>query len=203
MSNDGKTFRAQIIPATYTDNTTTGHGATSYGWYIIPTIHTHRLFLDDGEVKPVSWIIDYVDVKTENYITSAYLTNNAYIKSSNFGGYFANAISDYNFATVSYVNNKVPSVTTYSTAVTGGGASAWKYGRLVVINFSGNNLNFSSGTTKYLASSALYPNHTVDIKSTTDTNKRFRVDSNGSIYPQSSSSTTISLRGTFAWISNS
>lgn len=205
MSNDGQTFRAQIIPATYTDNTTTGHGATSYGWYIIPTIHTHRLFLDDGEVKPVSWIIDYVDVKTENYITSAYLTNNAYIKSSNFGTYFANAISDYSFATQSWVTGRGYITTANSwTSVSTGFSTITAYKSItgiVVIYFNGFTFpsGTSSSTSSYGLPSSLVPAGFRFQALSTVGAFPFYITTGGYIRPVTTTSGTKTITGTYTY----
>jgi hypothetical protein len=194
-------MRAQMIPATFYDLSTE---EDIYGWYIIPITYTHRLFVDTGEVfgYPTTF------TKIMDYINTTWVSDKKFLTqgSTNATSYYTKKEVKENFITgddawTSFISYDYDPDT--ETPISG--ASGWRIGHIVTVNFNGDNLDFPKGTTSSYRgkqlSARFRPNHTLDIKTTTSGNMRFRINTSGYIYPASTvTADNASLRGTFTWM---
>lgn len=198
---------SRIIPLRFVD---TSQNET-YGWYVPGVFSVWNLYVSSNEggfeevrsYKAIqSWVNDQGFLKNTSsttYATQSWVNNKGYLTSSSLSNYATKSglIYDSGYG----VGNTTDEVT---NVVNTGKAFGWRYGRIVVVTFT--DVNYESGVSEFkvrLNNNSLYPRYPVDVKTTTSSNQRFKITPDGYIVPVLSGATTtkVSLRGTFAWVS--
>lgn len=166
--SDSTNYRGQLLQA-YFSNV---GGENFYGWYIIPAIYTHKLFVDGGQV----------------------------LSNREIGALIAaakNAVWADMVAEVEYSSGQIKDGEAMLT-----GVSALLKKGLGIVSLYFTSFSFAAGTgtssTAYQLPTALRPKVELDLVSTHN-QVRFRITTDGFVRPFSAVSSATAIRGTFTY----